>query len=204
MQRSYGNGEEDDPLQVSPNLKHKHHIMFETLETTKPKHKHNVKIHLVFALLFWYNDKLHTLSNNITSTEQLFYKKELDKVLIQLSDILPKTNKIYDKMRPPKQGGKDHFKLFWHQFTSSDWSFFHRRNLRNIWLDGGDHSNCGAIPHICQPGQSQLSERNFLRIYCVSGSAVFGILVFGIWYLVFWYLVFGIWHLVFGILVFGI
>ena len=52
MQRSYGNGEEDDPLQVSPNLKHKHHIMFETLETTKPKHKHNVKIHLVFALLF--------------------------------------------------------------------------------------------------------------------------------------------------------
>ena len=52
MQRSYGNGEEDDPLQVSPNLKHKHHIMFETLETTKPNHKDNVKIHAVFALLF--------------------------------------------------------------------------------------------------------------------------------------------------------
>ena len=65
-------------------------------------------------------------------------------------------------------------------------------------------TNCGAIPHICQPGQSKLSERNFLRIYCVSGSAVFGILVFGIWYLVFWYLVFGIWHLVFGIWYFGI
>ena len=153
-------------------------------------------------LLFYFDIMIYCIL--ITSTEQLFYKKELDKVLIQLSDILPKTNKIYDKMRPPKQGGKDHFKLFWHQFTSSDWSFFHRRNLRNIWLDGGDHSNCGAIPHICQPGQSQLSERNFLRIYCVSGSAVFGILVFGIWYLVFWYLVFGIWYLVFGILVFGI
>ena len=54
MQRSYGNGEEDDPLQVSQkfDLKHKHHIMFETLETTKPNHKHNVKIHVVFALLF--------------------------------------------------------------------------------------------------------------------------------------------------------
>ena len=25
-------------------------------------------------------------------------------MLFQLSDILPKTNKIYDKMRPPKQG----------------------------------------------------------------------------------------------------
>ena len=55
MQRSYGNGEEDDPLQVSPkfDLKHKHHIMFETLK--QPNQTTNTLSKYTWYLLFYFD-----------------------------------------------------------------------------------------------------------------------------------------------------
>ena len=49
----------------------------------------------------------HSVLSENYPAQHLACTKLWRQMLFQLSDILPKTNKIYDKMRPPKQGEND-------------------------------------------------------------------------------------------------